>query len=152
MHWCMAEKNRLELSRLALLLLQKNATEEKVPCFYNFTMGFLSVKIIKVIRIRRKPLYSKKNRTINLTIFVPKIKYISQFFSKIFSVKNVSFACKIIQCVPVFYSYVKTRRPYFRLLSHDKKRFESTAATKTTRKYDLISTAAILDQYHDRKR
>ena len=46
MHWCMAEKNRLELSRLALLLLQKNATEEKVPCFYNYTMGFLSEKII----------------------------------------------------------------------------------------------------------
>ena len=25
---------------------KKNATEEKVPCFYNYTMGFLSEKII----------------------------------------------------------------------------------------------------------
>ena len=88
MHWCMAEKNRLELSRLALLLLQKNATEEKVPCFYNFTMGFLSVKIIKVIRIRRKPLYSKKNRTINLTIFVIFNKvHFSIFFQDFFGQK-----------------------------------------------------------------
>ena len=60
-------KNRLELSRLALLLLQKNATEEKVPCFYNFTMGFLSEKIIIVIRIHRKPLYSFLKRIEKLT-------------------------------------------------------------------------------------